>query len=130
MTDKDPTPDRRVYFKNNATGDRGYMVKRHGADHMKYDRAGVDQTIPFKPEAWTQEQRTDRRFNAHEVAQVAYAADRRLALSMGLQGPSRLEWISLPETERIRWLKEGPRVKADHIRQRLWRAVVGVLADG
>lgn len=130
MNTIDPVPEKRVYFRNNATGDRGYMVERYGATHIRYDRVGVDQTVPFDPLKWTEEARAERRWNAHEVAQVAFAADRRLCLAMGLHKTSRVEWHTMTEDERIRWLKEGPKVPAGHPRSKLWVAIVGVFADG
>lgn len=130
MSLTDPAPDKRVYFRNNATGDRGYMVERYGATHIRYDRPNVDQTVPFDPTKWTEEARAERRWNAHEVAQVSFAADRRLCLALGRHKESRIEWQSLPEEERLRWLKEGPKVPMGHVRQKLWIAIVGVFADG
>ena len=126
----DPAPDRRTYFRNIATGDRGYLVERHGATHVKYDRPNVDQTVLYHADKWTQELATERRFNAHEVAKVAFAADRQLCVSLGLHKTSKVEWHSLPEDERIRWVKEGPKVSPGHLRQRLWVAVVGAVSGG
>ncbi len=129
QVEKDPAPDRRVYYRNNATADRGYMVKRYGADHIKLDRGpGTDETKLFRSDEWTQEARS-KRFAAHEVAQIAYVADCRLWRSLGNAKESKREWISLPEEERIRFLSEGPKVSADHRRARLWRAIVGALTD-
>lgn len=128
QVDKDPTPDRRIYYRNNATGDRGYLVQRHGADHMKFDRGinGADETRLFKPEDWTLEENRPG-MNAHEIAQVAFEADRRYCKSKGLR-EARVEWLNLTDDERIRWVKEGP--KAQDVRRRLWAAIVKVLADG
>lgn len=126
QVNQDPTPDRRVYYKSVATGDRGYMVRRHGADHIKLDRAGVDQTRLFHAEEWTLEAQS-RQLPAHEVAQVAFAADRRLCKVLGKLQESRKEWIDLSNEERVRWVKEGPRVPADSMRAQVWRAVVNAM---
>lgn len=126
----DPTPDRRSYYKNVATGDRGYLVKRHGADHMKYDQPGHDRTIPFKSDDWTIEQQS-RQLPAHEVAQVAYAADQRLCRTLGKQREAQVEWLTLQNEERLRWVKEGPKAPATSMRARLWRSIVTALVvDG
>lgn len=130
QVDRDPTPDRRTYYKNVATGDRGYMVRRHGADHIKYDRPGSDQTRLFNADEWTLEQQS-RQIPAHEIAQVAFAADRRLCRLLGKLQESRREWLDLDNEERVRWVKEGPRVPADSMRSRVWRAVVNAMVvDG
>lgn len=126
---KDPTPDRRTYYRSVATGDRGYMVQRHGADHMKLDRPGVDQTQLFNAEEWVLEAQS-RILPAHEIAQVAFAADRRLCRVLGKLMESRKEWIDLDNEERVRWVKEGPKVPADSMRARVWRAIVNAMVEG
>lgn len=124
----DPTPDRRVYYKNVATGDRGFMVRRHGADHIRYDRPGSDQTRLFHADEWTLEQQS-RRLPAHEIAQVAFAADRRVCRVLGKLQESRKDWIDLDNEERVRWVKEGPKVPANSMRARVWRAIVNAMVD-
>lgn len=127
---QDPTPDRRVYYRNVSTGDRGYMVKRHGADHIRFDRPGSDQTRLFKADEWTLEAQS-RQLPAHEVAQVAFQADRQLCKVLGKLQESRKGWIDLDNEERVRWVKEGPKVPADSMRARVWRAVVtAMVVDG
>lgn len=130
QVDKDPTPDRRTYYRNVATGDRGYMVRRHGADHIRFDRPGSDQTRLFKAEEWTLEQQS-RRLPAHEIAQVAFVADRQVCKLLGKLAESRLQWLDLDNDERVRWVKEGPRVPADSMRSRVWRSIVNAMVlDG
>lgn len=126
----DPTPDRRTYYRNVSTGDRGYMVKRFGADHMRYDQPGHDRTIPFKTDDWVLEQQS-RQLAAHEVAQVAYAADMRLCKTLGKIREAETPWLNLRNEERVRWVKEGPKAPADSMRARVWRAVVNAMVvDG
>ena len=115
QVNQDPTPDRRTYYRNVATGDRGYMVRRHGADHIKFDRPGSDQTRLFHTEEWVLEKQS-RQMPAHEVAQVAFAADRRLCKLLGLLQEARKEWLDLSNEERVRWVKEGPKVHASSMR--------------
>lgn len=130
QADRDPTPDRRTYYRNVATGDRGYMVQRHGADHIRFDRPGSDMTRLFKTDEWVLEKQS-RQIPAHEVAQVAFAADRRLCRLLGKLQESRKDWIDLSDTERVRWVKEGPRVPADSMRAQVWRAIVNAMVvDG
>ncbi len=130
QANQDPTPDRRTYYRNVATGDRGYMVRRHGADHIKFDRPGVDQTRLFKSDEWVIEQQT-RQLPAHEIAQVAFAADRRLCKLLGKLSESRLTWLDLDNDERVRWVKEGPKVPATSMRARVWRSIVNAMVvDG
>lgn len=126
----DPTPDRRVYYRNLATGDRGYLVQRHGADHMKLDRGenGADETRLFKPGEWQLEE-TQRGMNAHEIAQIAFEADKRYCKAKGKVKESKLEWLNLHDEERILWVKQGP-PRADDTRRRLWSAIVKVLTNG
>lgn len=130
QANQDPTPDRRTYYRNVATGERGYMVRRHGADHIKWDQPGHDRTQLFKQDDWILEQQS-RQLPAHEVAQVAFAADVRLCKLLGKMTESRKTWLDLDNEERVRWVKEGPRVPADSMRARVWRAVVNAMVvDG
>lgn len=128
--EQDPTPDRRVYYRNNTSGDRGWMVKRYGADHVKMDRGpGSDETRPFRHEEWTLEE-TKRGMNAHEIAQVAFEADKRLCRALGLFKASKVDWLNLHDAERLRWVGKGPEAGSDPRRKRLWVAIVKALTDG
>lgn len=130
MIEPDPTPNHRIYYRHATTGDRGYLVKRFGADHIKYDRVGPDQTMPFRPEDWNEE--TARRaFQEHEVAKVAFAADKELCRALGKVREANRNWLDVPEAERIRFVTSGPLVPPRHLRARLYRAIVEVMkSDG
>lgn len=126
MTDQDPSPDRRVYYTHAQTGDRGYLVKRYGSDHIKYDRVGPDQTIPFRPQDW-REDVARRPLQEHEMAQIAYEADRRLCRALGKVREANRQWIDLPDAERIRFVQSGPAVPRADLRMWLYRAIITVL---
>jgi hypothetical protein len=128
VTQGDPTADRRTYYRNVATGERGYMVQRHGADHMKWDQPGHDRTQLFKADDWVLEA-VSRQMAAHEVAQIAFEADRRFQRALGKLMDSRTEWVDLSNDERNRFIKEGPRCKPGSKRSRLWVAIVTVLTE-
>lgn len=122
----DPTPDRRIYYRHARTGDRGFLVRRQGTDHIRYDRGDQHQTVPFRPDEWTEDVAT-RRLHDHEMAQIAYAADRRLCRALGLAREAGKEWIDLPEKERIRYVSEGPRAPKGSLRWRLFQTITEVL---
>ena len=104
------------------------MVKRHGADHMKWDQPATDRTQLFRADDWVQEQ-TSKKMAAHEVAQVAFEADRRFQRALGKLMNSRVEWIDLSNDERNRFILEGPKCKPGSKRQRLWVAIVTLLTE-
>lgn len=125
----DPRPDQRVYYTSIATGDRGFMVKRYGADHIKLDRGDdTEETRLYRADEWNLAH-VKRALNAHEVAQVAFEADRRLCRAQGKLKDARAEWLNLRETERLRWVAHGPKAPPGHLRLRMWAAIVKVLTD-
>jgi hypothetical protein len=126
----DPTPDRRIYYTHARTGDRGYLVRRYGTDHIKYDRVGPDQTIPFRPEDW-REELGRRAFQEHEVTRVAFAADKELCRALGRVREANRQWLDLSDADRISWVTSGPPVRPHHLRAKLYRAIVEVMkSDG
>lgn len=128
MSDADPTPDRRIWYRHARTGDRGFLVRRMGADHIRYDRGDPLQTVPFRSDEWTEDTQK-RRLHDHEVAQVAHAADRRLCRALGLAREANRDWLDIPEAERIRYVTEGPDAPEGSTRARLFRLITEALRD-
>lgn len=120
--DHDPEPRDRVWYEHRQTGDRGWMVRRDGKDWIRLDRGPrVERLQPVNPAAWRQVN-DYRPMTEHQLAQVAFEADRKLCFFLGQHERSRKEWESLSDKARIRYVKEGP--GGDH-RQVLYDAIMG-----
>lgn len=115
---------KRVYYRHVQTGDRGYMVKVNGIDHIQLDRANQEIIRPFKAQEWSVD-RDYRPLTKFHVAQIAYEADKRLCFYLGLHMQASKEWIDLTEDKRIKLLNEGP--VDPPIRALLWEAITSEL---
>jgi hypothetical protein len=119
----DPEPHQRTYYRHARTGDLAYLVRRDGSDVLRYDRPNEEILRKLTGE-WNRE--PDRvPYSRHQVAAVAFAADRALCAMMGMHKESRDQWSSLHEKERLEYLKRGPR--AGGVRDRLWAAIFDLL---
>lgn len=121
----DPPMGERVYYRSTVTGDKAYLVRREGKDHIKLDRPMEDICRPFKPTDWIKEESHAPLARAH-IVQVAFEADRRLCPFLGLHLEARKEWLSLRDEERIQWLEDGPKTK-NAARRRLWKQIMVAL---
>jgi hypothetical protein len=121
----DPPEYQRTYLRSVITGDRGWLVRRDGRQCVKLDRPNQDVCQPYRRDLWKGDAET-RPYSISQMAQVAYEADRKLAQLEGRVQESRLGWLDMSETERIRWTKDGPKVKTG-TRRELYTAIMGVL---
>jgi hypothetical protein len=106
--DYDPPKDRRRYFRNAQTGDLGYMVRRLGVDHIKYDRPYDDSTVKYRDGDWNEELHAEP-MSRGQAVRAAFEADRVLCAALGLHVLAKKEWASLKPGERVDWLKNGPK---------------------
>lgn len=123
----DPTPDQRCYVRHAITGDRGYLVWRDGEQRVRLDRP--QEVVLPRTSDWHDDDDAAM-FTLHQVARIAYAADRQLLSSVGQHKDARTEWLDMKEAARIAWVEKGPASEkgAVHpLRPILWKAVMEVL---
>lgn len=124
----DPVPGDRAYYRHRATGDLGWLVRRNGEDHVKYDRAGVDQTTRVKrdgagePVEWAPVA-PPAPVNTFQMAALAYEVNRMLDRYLGQVSPKKA-WIDISEEARRDWLERGPEMKG--IRNDMYNAIMKV----
>lgn len=124
----DPDPRDRAYMRHAATGDLGWLVRRSGEDHVKYDRAGVDQTVRVTRDAsgapvnWLPVS-APAPLNTFQVAMLAYEVNRMLDRFLGNVN-NRKAWIDIDEDKRRDWLEFGP--NSPGIRDDMNRAIMKV----
>jgi hypothetical protein len=124
----DPLPTDRRYMRHRATGDLGWLVRRQGEDHVKYDRGGVDQTVVAKRDAkgefteWS-DVAAPAPVNTFQIAMVAYEVNRMLDRYLGNVSPKK-PWIDLDEDKRHAWLNDGPQMPG--IRNEMYEAIMAV----
>jgi hypothetical protein len=109
----DPPKNQREFVRHRLTGDLGWLVRRDGREHVKYDRPDHDQTVPVRRDDkgnfldWVRE-KEPAPLTSYQVAIVAYEADRALDRYLGnLRRPKA--WIDMSEDDRRRWANDGPK---------------------
>lgn len=119
----DPGPDERTFYRSSSDGQRGYMVRRGGKDVIRLDRPMEEILRPFNESQWTPDEER-RPMSIAQVAQVAWAADRKVCLYTGKPELARTDWLDMREAQRIAWIKEGP---PGDIRQLLFKTIMATL---
>jgi hypothetical protein len=125
--DQDPPEAERTWMRHVQTNELGYLVKRSGAEYVKYNRESEDIAVPYKPGEWVPD--VDRRpLTGAQVAQIAHAADRELCKSLGMHKEAKLEWQSIRDTQRAAMIEGKPPGKPA-IRAKVWTAIWDELKD-
>jgi hypothetical protein len=124
-SDKDPPEDKRVYYRDARTGDRGWMVTREGKKAIKLDRAMHDVCRTYKESDWILDKET-RPITRAQQAQVAFGADVILCRFLGFHALGKRDWNLMKDEERIAWVKKGP---SGGVRLQLFEAVMHALRD-
>ena len=120
----DPTPDRREWYSHVRTGEKGYLVVRDGARHIKLDRPNQDIVKPYRESEWHRDNE-HRPLTRQHLGLVAFAADRELCRSLGMHEQAKRDWLSLTTEQRVAWMDSGPGKPAE--RARLWSAIMKTL---
>lgn len=124
----EPDPRDRQYMRHAQSGDLGWLVRRGGEDHVRYDRVGVDQTVKVTrdvrgvPNNWTPVA-PPAPLNTFQVAMIAYEANRLLDRYLGNVN-NKKAWIDIDEDKRRDWLEWGP--NSPGIRDDLYKAILKV----
>lgn len=105
-------------------GQLGHIVEGpDGVLWVKLDRRGEDRRVPYQERAWVED--VAPKLTEMQIARVCYDVDRAWQLIHG--GYSVTDWVSVRETERVRWSREGPPKGADKRRLRLYAGVKRLL---
>lgn len=102
-----PDEDEREWYRNSATGERGYLVTRNGIKCIRKDRPVEDISVPFSEHQWRKEEER-RPFTLYQIGAMAYEADRQMCIFLGQYERARKEWQSLTDEDRHSWITEGP----------------------
>ena len=113
-----------MWYRHRQTGDRGRRQTRDGEEVVVYDRPRVDQWVPYHPNEWRPEVEP-RTYAMAELGQIAWAADRELCRVLGDHGRAMKKWSELTETERDKWIVQGPKSAPERIE--LFDAIMAVL---
>lgn len=120
MTNWDPKPTQREWYRHVMTGERGFRIVRNGMDRVQVARQGENLDRPLDPREWTRE--TEQRpYSVAQIAQVAHAADAILCRHIGLYETARKKWADLTDEQKQRWYEGGPRHPK---RQKLYRSIM------
>jgi hypothetical protein len=114
----------RSWYRSVMDGQRAYLVERDGKTYVRLDRPDEEIMRPFVAAEWVPDFEKQP-FTETQIAQVAFEADRRLCLALGLHDKARKEWPSLSDDMRIAWLRQGP--AAPEVRAELYAAIMGAL---
>ena len=99
--------EERVYYRHIQTGDRGYLVKVDGEQHIRYDRPFDPTTMKFREAEWELDKHPEP-FSIGQAITVVFEADRALCNILGLYGEGRRSWQSMNERDRVKFILEGP----------------------
>lgn len=115
--DKDPLPYERTYYRDATTGDLGWMVWRKGIAHIHLDRSQDKIERKYVAEHWTLD-REPVPFTLGQVAQIQFAADCKVCYYTGKMLLARRQWQTMPEAERLKFMKDGPDDKSENQERR------------
>lgn len=121
----DPAESERIWYRDIQKGDLGYLVRRNGKTMVRLDRPMEDLVRPFRKNVW-QADKEHRPITRHQVAKVAFEADKALCKVLGLHDKARREWQDLPEDMRIAWVEKGPEDRLE--RTRVYRGMMAALS--
>ncbi len=120
-----PPSHERHYYRSTTTGDLGFMITQEGQPFIMLDRPNERIIKPWRKHEWIVELE-HRPMTEAQIAQVAFEADKKLCLLLGMHDKATREWMSLYEEQRIEWTTDGP--KGNRYREHLYRSIMDVLA--
>jgi len=123
----DPPPNKREYYLHLETGDRGYLVTRDGRPAIKWDRA-MAKDATHELHKWKKMVDEVPLFSLHQIAMVAFVADKEVCRALGQVDIAQRQWIDLSEKQRRDWMVDGPKAKTGprrHVYQAILKALGG-----
>ena len=123
----DPPPNKREYYLHLETGDRGYLVTRDGKLAIKWDRAMARDTT-HELGKWKKMADEVPLFNMHQIAMVAFVADKEVCRALGQVDIAQRQWIDLSDKQRRDWMLDGPKAKTGP-RRAVYSAIVKAMGD-
>lgn len=121
----DPPPGKREYYIHLETGDRGYLVTRDNKPAIKWDRAMAKDTT-HELHKWKKMVDEVPLFSLHQIAMVAFVADKEICRAMGQVDIAQRQWVDLSEKQRRDWMQDGPKAKTGP-RRVVYQAIVAAL---
>lgn len=121
----DPPPGKREYYVHLETGDRGYLVTRDGKPAIKWDRPMAKDTT-HEVHKWKKMADEVPLFSLHQIAMVAFAADKEVCRAMGQVDIAQRLWVDLGEKQRRDWMQDGPKAKTGP-RRAVYQAIVAAM---
>ena len=123
----DPPPNKREYYLHLETGDRGYLVTRDGKPAIKWDRAMARDTT-HELLKWKKMADEVPLFSMHQIAMVAFVADKEVCRALGQVDIAHRQWIDLSDKQRRDWMLDGPKAKTGP-RRAVYSAIVKAMGD-
>jgi len=123
----DPPPNKRKYYLHLETGDRGYLVTRDGKLAIKWDRAMARDTT-HELGKWKKMVDEVPLFSMHQIAMVAFVADKEVCRALGQVDIAQRQWIDLSDKQRRDWMLDGPKAKTGP-RRAVYSAIVKAMGD-
>lgn len=123
----DPPVNKRTYYRHLETGDRGYLVERDGMPAIRWDRIADDWTHQL--DRWKLETDATPLFSDHNIAMIAFAADKEICRALGQVDLAQRVWLDLSEKQRRDWMTDGPKVKLGP-RREAYEALKKALSHG
>jgi hypothetical protein len=118
----DPPPNKREYYLHLETGDRGYLVERDGKPAIKWDRAMARDTT-HELHKWKKQIDEVPLFSLHQIAMVAFVADKEVCRALGQVDIAQRLWVDLTEKQRRDWMMDGPKAKTGP-RRAVYKAIL------
>lgn len=104
--------------RSTIDGQLGFVVEDEGRLWVRLDRRGENRMLPYHEAQWVPD--SEPPITPMQLARVCHDADRTWRIVHGEYAVK--EWISLPEKDRLAWLK-GPPAGCDPRRVKLYTAV-------
>lgn len=115
-------PPAKRWYKRKSDGQLGYMTEVNGREMIRLDRPNDPTAVVPYSEDWDPVS-SDRPISKHQVAKIAFAADRALCLVLAKHAEAKEEWVGLTDAKRLKFVKEGPPADPP-LRRELYEAIV------
>lgn len=113
-----------MIVRSRSTGDRGTVVEKNGLQFVRLDRGPSSPEVPYRPLDWHEEV-DNPPLSRHQLARVAFQADRQLLYFLGKYSKAKRQWEALTDEEKIAWAKSGP--ATDETRKKMFESIMSVL---